>query len=163
MAPKKSWQEKMEDKEDTPRLLILKKNFPCFSSLAKMGAKEGDSCVLVNPHDVENIMEKVPEGKLITLKEVCKKLAKKFGSDYCCPLTVGIYIMTAANAAEEMKIEGRENNNPYWRTLRMGGFLNPKFPGGQEAHKELLEKEGFKIETKGKKYKVIDYEKYLNQ
>jgi hypothetical protein len=43
----------------------------------------------------------------------------------------------------------------------MVGFLNPKYPGGQEAQKKLLEKESFKIVQKGKNYKVEDFEQYL--
>jgi len=46
-------------------------------------------------------------------------------------------------------------------TLKADGFLNAKYPGGQEAHKKLLEGENFKIIARGKKYQVADYEKYL--
>ena len=40
-------------------------------------------------------------------------------------------------------------------------MLNPKFPGGAEAQKLLLENEGFKILQKGKKYFVENYKDYL--
>ena len=33
--------------------------------------------------------------------------------------------------------------------------------GGQEAHKKLLEQEGYKVVQKGKKYLVQDFQKYL--
>ncbi len=69
--------------------------------------------------------------------------------------------MTAANATEEAAKEDKSLNIPYWRTLKAGGFLNEKYPGGAEAHKRLLEKEGFKIIQKGKKFVVNDCEKYL--
>jgi alkylated DNA nucleotide flippase Atl1 len=69
--------------------------------------------------------------------------------------------MTAANAAEEMIKEGKKNDTPYWRTLKAEGFLNEKFPGGAEAQKRQLEKEGFQVIKKGKRYKVPDYENYL--
>lgn len=59
-----------------------------------------------------------------------------------------------------MEREGKKSNNPYWRTLKTDGFLNEKYPGGLERHKELLEREGFKIVKRGKKYKVLDFEKY---
>jgi len=39
--------------------------------------------------------------------------------------------------------------------------LNEKYPGGQEAHKRLLEEENFRVIARGKKYQVVDYEKYL--
>jgi hypothetical protein len=52
-------------------------------------------------------------------------------------------------------------DTPYWRTLKADGFLNEKYPGGQEAHKRLLEGENFRVIARGKKYQVVDYEKYL--
>ena len=87
-----------------------------------MGAKVGDSVVIAPPLDVDEIMKKVPKGKLITLKEICENLAKKHKTQYCCTLTTGIFVMTAANAAEETK-----SNTPYWRTLKNNAELNKKF------------------------------------
>ncbi len=69
--------------------------------------------------------------------------------------------MTAANAAEEYAKGNQNLNIPYWRTLKAGGFLNEKYPGGAEAHKRLLEKEGFKISQKGKKFVVSDWQKHV--
>lgn len=69
--------------------------------------------------------------------------------------------MTIANAAAEMKNQGQKNRIPYWRTLKSGGYLNEKYPGGARAHKALLEKEGFRIIQKGKRYQVTDFKKYL--
>jgi len=56
---------------------------------------------------------------------------------------------------------GKNLNIPYWRTLKADGFLNVKYPGGQDSHKKLLEKEGFKIIPRGKRYQVADFKKYL--
>ena len=69
--------------------------------------------------------------------------------------------MTAANAVEEAIQEGKLLDIPYWRTLKAGGFLNPKYPGGQEAHKKLLDKEGYKVLQKGKRYVVQDFQNHL--
>jgi alkylated DNA nucleotide flippase Atl1 len=69
--------------------------------------------------------------------------------------------MTAANAAEEAVQDGKSLDIPYWRTLKSGGFLNPKYPGGQEAHKKLLEQEGHKVIQKGKMFMVQDFQEYL--
>ena len=157
---KKSWQEKMADKDGFPKILKLESNFPCYRSVTKMGAKTGDSIVLVNPSEVEAIMKSVKKGKLITIYEICEQLSRKYNVKACCTLTTGIFIMTAANAAEEIKTESKKIKNPYWRTLKTGGFLNEKYPGGSKAQKELLE-QGFKIIQRGKKYQVADFEKYL--
>jgi alkylated DNA nucleotide flippase Atl1 len=120
-----------------------------------------DNVVLVNPSEVVAIMRQVPRGKLITIIEICKQIARNHGAKACCSLTTGIFIMTAANAVEEASKEGRSLDIPYWRTLKARGFLNEKYPGGQEAHKRLLEREDFKIVAWGRKYQVLDCEKYL--
>ncbi len=44
-----------------------------------------------------------------------------------------------------------DDKTPYWRTLKANGELNAKYPGGIEVQKELLEKEGHTVITKGRK------------
>jgi hypothetical protein len=158
---RKSWQQKLTDKAGLPKILKLEDRFPCYNAVHKMGAEAGDNVVLVNPGEIVEEMKTVPKGKLITIVEICKKIAKKHKVKACCSLTTGIFIMTAANAAEEAEKEGKSLNIPYWRTVKAGGFLNEKYPGGAEAHKKLLEKEGFEIIQKGRKFVVKDYQKYL--
>jgi alkylated DNA nucleotide flippase Atl1 len=158
---KKSWQEKLVDKQGYPKILKLEKRFPCYNAVHKMGVEVGDEVVLVNPSEVIELMEKVPKGKLVTIVEICKKIAEKHKVKGCCSLTTGIFIMIAANAAEEAAKQGKNLNIPYWRTLKVDGFLNEKYPGGSEAQKEKLENEGFKVTQKGKKYFVQNYQNFL--
>jgi alkylated DNA nucleotide flippase Atl1 len=158
---KKTWQEKLKGKPSFPKVLGLEKGFPCYKAVHKMGAEAGDNVILVNPSEVVAIMKRVPKGRLMTIVEICKKIAGQHDVEACCSLTTGIFIMTAANAVEEASKEGRSLNIPYWRTLKADGFLNEKYPGGQEAHKKLLERENLKVVARGKKYQVVDYEKYL--
>lgn len=158
---RKSWQEKLADKKGLPKILRLEKRFPCYNAVHKMGAEAGDKVVLVNPSEVVEVMKRVPKGKLITIVEVCKKIAKKHEVKACCSLTTGIFIMTAANAAEEAARQGRNLDIPYWRTLKANGFLNEKYPGGAKAQKKLLENEGFKVTQKGKNYLVQNCEDFL--
>ena len=153
---KKTWKEKLEDNKKFPKVIEFTPNLPCGKTLKKLGAESGDSVALVPPLEVNEIMNGVPKGKLITLNEICKKLAKKHKASYCCTLTTGIFVVIAANAAEEIK-----NNLPYWRTVKNNGELNEKYPGGAEKHKKILEREGFTIIKKGKKYIVENYEKYV--
>jgi hypothetical protein len=160
---KKSWQEKMADKKSLPKVLNLEKGFPCYNALHKIGLEAGDRVVLVNPREVADEMKMVPPGKLTTIVQICKKIAQKHQVKGCCTLTAGIFIMTAANAAEEMKKDGKRNDIPYWRTLKANGELNEKYPGGTVAHKKLLEKEGFTILQKGKKFRVENFEDFLVQ
>lgn len=157
---RKSWQEKLIDKDNLPKILTLQKSFPCYNAVHKMGAQVGDDIVLVNPSEVVSLMKQVPKGTLITLNDICRILAKKHGADGCCSLTAGIFVMTAANAAEEAAFQGKPLGIPYWRTLKADGSLNEKYPGGALAQKKLLEEEGFTILKKGKRYVVKDCENY---
>jgi len=158
---RKTWQEKLKDKPSFPKVIRLEKRFPCYNAVHKMGAEVGDKIVLVNSSEVVALMKQVSRGKLITIVEICKKIAGQHDVKGCCSLTTGIFIMTAANAVEEASKEGKSLDIPYWRTLKVDGFLNEKYPGGQEAHKRLLEEENFRVIARGKKYQVVDYEKYL--
>ena len=158
---KKTWQEKLADKEGLPKTLELKKNFPCYNALHAMGVEAGETVVLVNPSEVVEAMKQVPEGGLITIVEICKKIAGDHGVKGCCSLTSGIFIMTAANASEEAIGEGKDMGIPYWRTIKTDGFLNAKYPGGEEAHKRLLEGEGHTVIKKGSRYRVVDFERKL--
>jgi hypothetical protein len=158
---KKSWQEKLADKEGYPKIVKLEKRFPCYNAVHKMGAEAGDDVVLVNPSEVTQMMEKVPNRKVTTIVEICRRIAEKHGVKACCSLTAGIFISTAANAAEEAARQGKNLNIPYWRTLKADGFLNEKYPGGAEAQKKKLENEGFEITRKGKRYFVKDYQNFL--
>src|SRR4030042_969200 len=109
---KKTWQEKLKDKPSFPKVLRLEKGFPCYNAVHKMGAEVGDNVVLVNPSEVVAIMKRVPKGRLITIVEVCKKIAEQYDVKACCSLTTAIFIMTAANAIEEAGKEGKSLDIP---------------------------------------------------
>ncbi|KYK20235.1 hypothetical protein AYK25_01465 [Thermoplasmatales archaeon SM1-50] len=160
---RKSWQEKLADKKGLPKVLRLQKNFPCYNAVHRMGAEIGDDVVLVNPSEIVNLMKQVPKGKLITLIEICKTIAKNHHVQACCSLTTGIFIMIAANAEKEAKNQGKTLDIPYWRTLKADGSLNEKYPGGAQAQKKILEQEGFTVQKKGKKFFVKDFEKYIEE
>ncbi len=161
---KKTWLQKMQDKPGYPKVLVLEERFPCYNAAHKMGANVGDEVVLVNPSDLIPLMAKIPSGNVITLTEICISLAEKYGVKGCCTLTAGIFTMTIANAVEEVKAQGESSplsNIPWWRTLKNNGYLNDKYPGGQEAQKRLLESEGLKVIARGKKFQLADVEAHL--
>jgi len=106
-------------------------------------------------------MRRVPKGRLITIKEIRAALAKKHRVNITCPITTGIFAWIAAHAAEEAAVEGRKRITPYWRTLKTGGELNVKYPGGIPALRERLQTEGHRVIQKGKKLVVADFERSL--
>src|SRR5581483_3050276 len=106
-------------------------------------------------------MKRVPRGKLITINEIRDLVAKKHGATVGCPITTGIFAWIAAHAAEVAAAAGEANMTPYWRTLKSGGELNPKYPGGVAGLKKRLEAEGHRILAKGKRFLVADYQDHL--
>ena len=153
MVKKKSWIEKLEDSKDLPKVERITE---------KMSKRWGEGTVVIPaPIEVDALMRKVPKGKLVTINEVRAALAKKHNTTIACPLTTGIFAWIAAHAAEERREKGEKDITPYWRTLKAGGVINPKYPGGVERQKKLLEREGHRVIKKGKKYVVEDYEKAL--
>ena len=150
---KKSWREKLADSKDLPKIQ------PITGKMVERWGK--GTFVIPAPLEVDEIMRKVPIGKLITINEIRQILAKKHGTTTACPITTGIFAWIAANAAVEAHNDGETDITPYWRTLKTGGVINPKYPGGVEAQKKLLENEGHKVVQKGKKFVVENYEKSL--
>jgi hypothetical protein len=106
-------------------------------------------------------MKQVPRGCVVTINELRAALAKRHKTDFACPITTGIFSWIAAHAATEAEAEGAKRITPYWRTLKTGGELNPKYPGGIAGLAKRLRAEGHKIISKGKRTLVVDYEKKL--
>ncbi|MEM7012548.1 MAG: hypothetical protein AAF585_13820 [Verrucomicrobiota bacterium] len=151
---KKSWREKLADDNDLPKFFDSESN--------SMTAKWGSGRVVIpRPRDVDALMEKVPKGKLTTINELRAGLAEQHDAEFTCQITAGIFAWIAANAANEAQAEGRKRVTPFWRTLKKGGEVNPKYPGGLEAQRQLLEAEGHEVYQKGKRLLVRDYEKKL--
>ena len=153
MSKRKSWTAKLENSKDLPKVEKI---------TDKMSQRWGTGTVVIPaPMEVNEMMRRVPEGKLITINEIRAALAEKHGATIGCPMTTGIFAWIAAHAAEEQRQLGERDITPYWRTLKTGGVINPKYPGGVEAQKKLLQKEGHTVIQKGKKCMIAGYEKLL--
>lgn len=127
------------------------------ASIKKYG---GERMFFAPPVTYDELMKRIPYGKVVTVGAIREYLAKKNDADFTDPITARIFVSIAAWASYQRT----ENETPYWRTLKANGELNPKYPGGVEAQKERLEKEGHVIIQKGRKnfrYYVKDYEKVL--
>jgi len=148
---KKSWREKLADNKGLPKVGKV---------TGKMSRRWGTGkMVIPAPSEVDELMKRVPKGRVITVNDLRAALASKHKADFACPMTTGIFAWIAAHAAAEAEIEGAKRITPYWRTLKNGGELNPKYPGGVEAAAKRLRAEGHKVIQKGKRVVVTDYEK----
>ncbi len=108
------------------------------------------------PLAYDALMKQIPQGKLTTVGEIRRYLAKQNGADFTEPLTAGTFVCIAAWAS----FQREEDKTPYWRTLKADGELNARYPGGIEAQKAQLESEGHTVLCKGRKaprYFVQDY------
>jgi len=153
MKAKKTWQEKLTDAKGLPKVGEV---------TGKMTRRWGEGrMVIPAPIEVDALMRRVPKGRLVTINELRAALAAKHQADFACPMTTGIFSRIAAHAAEEAAQAGAKRITPYWRTLKTGGEINPKYPGGTAAIAKQLRAEGHKIVQKGKRIVVMDYQKAL--
>lgn len=150
---KKDFNAMLRDGKDMPKIQIITDE----ASIKKYG---GNRMYFAPPMDYDRVMRRVPFGKVITVGEIREYFAAQNGADFTEPITAGIFVSIAAWASHQRS----NDKTPYWRTLRAGGELNPKYPGGVEEQKEMLEAEGHTVIQKGRtniKYYVKDYEKTL--
>ena len=149
----KTWRGKLSNGNGLPKIQKIHKN---------MARKWGKGTMVIPaPREVDEIMKNVPIGKVVTINRIREALARKHGTTICCPIKTGLFVWISAHAAEEGLSEGINHTTPYWRTLKVGGMLNDKYPGGVEAQKKFLEKEGHRVVKKRKNFFVEDFEKHL--
>jgi len=123
------------DNPNLPKLVAIPPNM-----------KRRDGTMLVpSPREVEACIRNVRKGSVTTVSEIREFLARRHGVDVTCPLTTGIFVRIAAEAAEEDARSGKTRITPYWRVVKDDGSLNPKFPGGVERQAERLRAEGRQI------------------
>ncbi len=152
---RKTWQEKLASSNGLPKTVPIP---------AAMSRRQGAGTMVVPaPIEVDAAMRAVPKGRLTTINQIRARLARQHKATVCCPLTAGIFSWIAAHAAEEAAAAGRKRITPWWRTLKSGGELNPKYPGGGALQAARLRSEGFALEpVKGRKpARVQEHEKFL--
>jgi 6-O-methylguanine DNA methyltransferase, DNA binding domain len=152
---KKSWREKLADSKDLPKVAEI--------DCTKTKHWGEGTFVIPAPLEVDAAMKKVHRGKLTTIDAIRTALAKKHGTTIACPMTTGIFAWIAAHAADEGETSGRSRVTPYWRTLKAGGELNPKYPGGVKNLRARLAAEGHRVVKKGNRYFVAGFEQSLVQ
>lgn len=112
------------------------------------------------PLAYDEIMKKIPFGKIITVKAIREYLAKQNDGDFTEPITAGAFISIAAWASYQRT----SDLTPYWRTLKANGEIHPKFPEAPDFQIEQLKAEGHTIIQRGRKnirYYVENYEDVL--
>lgn len=150
---KKDFNAMLKNNKDMPKIEIIKDQ----KTINKYG---GNKMFLAPPCFYDELMKKIPQGKLITVSMIRDYLAKQNKADFTDPMTAGIFINIVAWASYQRNAD----ITPYWRTLKKDGELNVKYPEAIELQKRLLEEEGHVIISKGIKnikYYVKDFENSL--
>ncbi len=146
---KKTWREKLQDDKDLPKLVACRE-------------KDGNGMMVIPaPRQVDALMKRVPRGALTTIDNLRTALAMQHDAATACPITTGIFAWMAAYAADEASEAGESKITPYWRTLKSGGEINPKYPGGIAAVSARLQAEGHEVVQRRKRFFVRDFEQQL--
>ena len=129
-----------EEKKDFNAMLLRDNGMPKIqivtdeATIKKYG---GNRMYFAPPRVYDELMKRVPPGKLITVGAMREYLARQNGADFTDPITAGIFVSIAAWASH---------------------------PGGIEAQRQKLEAEGHTVLQKGRKnitYFVKDYQEVL--
>ena len=151
-ASRTRWREKLE-KPQQPKVVQIP---PKMSRFGK------GTMLIPTPRLVDALIRRVPKGRLVTGAELRRKLAADFATDVTCPLTTGIFVRIAAEAAEEDRVNGKRRLTPYWRVIKDDGGLNPKYPGGVDSQVRYLRAEGFTVTRQSRKRPTVkEFERRL--
>lgn len=134
---RKTWREKLADDKGLPRV------FKIQPEKEKRWGK--GTCAIPAPREVDALIRKIRKGRVATINELRAAVARKHRATIGCPITTGIFSWIAAHAAAEVEAEGKKRITPWWRVLKQGGKLNPKFPGGIREQARRLRAEGHLI------------------
>ena len=95
------YRKRLNDKKDFPKIKIIPKKLEKSWGIGKF--------VMPTPLEVNDLMKKVPKGKLMTINQIRKKFATKYKTTTACPIVTGIFVNVVARAAEEELRQGKKS------------------------------------------------------
>lgn len=97
--------------------------------------------------NVEAVVQKIPRGKVITMRFLRESLAASHHVEVTCPfLTKRALIAIASDAKTQA---------PFWRVVRDNGEMLGYYPGGETAQARRLRNERLMITAKLGKLRVM--------
>jgi len=120
---------------------------PSFLRLDEMKSKRmGGVLTLYIPSvdEVAEAIKAIPKGETRTIEDLRATLAKIGKADTACPAKTLKYWKWMANLPEELKLQNKHFDIPWWRVLK-GGKPSRHMPGGIENQKILLQSENIFI------------------
>ena len=135
---RKTWREKLADDKGLPRVFRIQPE--------KRKRWGSGTMAIPAPREVDALIRRIRKGRVATINDLRAAVAKNHGATIGCPVTTGIFSWIAAHAAAEDEAAGRERITPWWRVLKVGDRLNPKFPGGLKEQAKRLRAEGHTVQ-----------------
>lgn len=123
---------------------------------ARSAAFPAGKMLISSPRELDALIHKIPEGRVLTLGALRATLARAHRADYTCPLTTGIFLRIVGEAAEEERAAKGGDVAPYWRVVRDDGALIDTLPGGTEAQARRLVAEDVTVLFLGKTPRVTE-------
>lgn len=132
---RKTWIEK-RDLTKEAKVEVLDKDF------ADM--KVGEKMLVATPQIVDAYIRHIPKGKEGSLLQMRKDLAAEYHADKTCPVTSGIFLRIAAEAAYEEYENGKAISKitPFWRIINEKSPAAKKLTFGTAFLLEQRKKEG---------------------
>ncbi|MBO9684955.1 MAG: hypothetical protein J7502_20155 [Flavisolibacter sp.] len=134
-SKRKTWVEKL----NIDRKPVIEKADKDFA-----GIKAGQMMLIPTPKIVDAYMRQIPKGKQVDANTIRKDLAAEYHAEVTCPLTTGIFIRIAAEAAYEELEKGKPLNKitPFWRVINEKSPAAKKLTFGTKFLIEQRKKEG---------------------
>ena len=132
---RKTWQEKL----DIERKPVIEKADKDFA-----GVKAGQLMLIPTPQLVDAYIRQIPKGKEVDTSTIRKDLAAEYHAEVTCPLTTGIFLRIAAEAAYQAYEKGAppDEITPFWRAIGEKSPTAKKLTFGTAFLKEQRRKEG---------------------
>ncbi len=134
-SKRKTWQEKL----NIDRKPVIERSDKDFA-----GIKAGQLMLIPTPKVVDAYIRQIPKGKQVDISTVRKDLAAEYHTETTCPLTTGIFLRIAAEAAYEEYQHGKPVNKitPFWRVIDAKSPTAKKLTFGPDFIKEQRRTEG---------------------
>jgi hypothetical protein len=132
---RKTWTEKL----NIDRKPVIEKADKDFA-----GVKAGQMMLIPTPKIVDAYIRQIPKGREVDSNTIRKDLAAEYHAEVTCPLTTGIFIRIAAEAAYEELEKGKPLNKitPFWRVISEKSPAAKKLTFGTKFLIEQRKKEG---------------------
>jgi hypothetical protein len=124
MSKKKSWADKMGH----PAMPEVRRIDVAFA-----GASAGSMMLIPTPRLIDAYLRRIPVAKTVAPEVMRRDLAAEQSADFSCPLTSGIFLRIAAEAALEEMANGQSAQEvaPFWRVVDSQSHLAGKLSCGR--------------------------------